>query len=85
MFRCYVYLGAQDKGAPSQIWLDPQGPLSNGDVVDLTIPKIKLPPTVNSYAKMSLLAFEYNSNTKKTTNISEIVTDWTFVTHEDAY
>lgn len=34
---------------------------------------------------MSLLAFEYNSNSKTTTNRSEIVTDWTFATHSDIY
>lgn len=34
---------------------------------------------------MSLLAFQYSSGTKIFTNISEIVYDFTFITHNDAY
>jgi hypothetical protein len=47
-------------------------------VFDISIPKIMLPPTAYTYAKFSLLAFEFDTITKKQTNHSEIVHDFVF-------
>ena len=56
-----------------------------GDVFDITFPRIKLPPTINTQSKLSLLAFQFNSITNVYTNISEIVHDFTFTTQNDPY
>lgn len=61
-----------------KIWINPQYNLQAGDLIDITIAKIRMPTTKYTYGKLSLLSYEYVSSTKQYLNHSEIVHGFTY-------